>query len=369
MRNNLGRIILTFFSILHLEVLASTYEWSGHADKSFAMTNEAIYLKYVCEYSDEAELYLIEFNPVADNEKYTIVLLSENERVIDGRKINSFEFVAFVKEPGNIEFIFDTTMKKTSKDSIENTVLGRDNADYEEFSQRIIRQKPIVIDIKDSRVELVGEFKLSVKKDEEKQKAYEPYHLEISIEGRGNFKALKPIEFNIADVKVFAQKPIENIKLTKDGYRGSWSQKFAFVSDKDFVIPELKIEYFDLKEEKLRSLMIPEIKLKVTQAYKKEKLLDESEESWEFNYEIIYYILTYIAGFLVAKLKYKRVKKTKTDDASLKTKIKSAKSLKELMITLALKDSKKYEKLIIEIETKKVTSLSKCKKTLLTQLK
>jgi len=134
MRSNLCRAILTFLLFLHLESFASPYEWSGYADKSLAMTNEAIYLKYVCEYNDTAELYLIEFNPVTDNEKYKIVSLSQKERIVDGKKINTFEYLAFIKEAGNIEFLFDTTMKKTNKDSIENTVLGRDNADYEEFS-------------------------------------------------------------------------------------------------------------------------------------------------------------------------------------------------------------------------------------------
>ncbi|MEA2091180.1 MAG: hypothetical protein U9O83_02300, partial [Campylobacterota bacterium] len=354
MRNSLGRMILTFFSILHLEIYASTYEWSAEADKSVAMTNEAIYLKYICEFSDRAELYNIEFNPVADNERYTIILLSEKVKIVDGRKINSFEFVAFVKESGMQEFVFDTIMKQTNKDSIENTVLGRDNADYEEFSQKIIRQNAINIYVKKSGSDLVGEFELGVKKDEKKVKAYEPYQLEILIDGVGNFNALKPIEFKISGVKVFAQKPIKDIKLTKDGYRGSWSQKFAFVGESDFKIPKKSIKYFDLKDETLKEFIVGGSEVEVIPAYKKEELLDAKEDSSEFNYDIFYYILTYIAGFLVAKLKFKRAKKTETADATFRAKIKNAKSLEELMIILVLKDSKKYGELILKIEKKEM---------------
>lgn len=248
MRNNLGRVILSILVLLHINLFASTYKWSVEANKNIAYTNEAIYLKYICEYSDSGELYNIEFNPVTDNEEYTIELLSESEKTVDGKKINSFEFVAFVKEAGQIEFAFDTTMKKTNKDSIQNTVLGRDNADYEEFSQRIIRQDAIKIDVKKSSTDLVGEFTLDIIKDKEDLKAYQPFHLEVKLSGSGNFKALKPIEFNIEGGKVFSQKVIKKVKLTKNGYKGFWSQKFAFVSEKDFKIPELKIKYFDLKD-------------------------------------------------------------------------------------------------------------------------
>ncbi len=168
MKNNLGRVILIILIFLNLNVFASTYQWSVQADKTEAMTNEAIYLKYICEYSDAAGLYVIEFNPVVDNERYSIELLSESEKIVDGKKTNTFEFIAFVKEAGEIELILDTTMKKTNKDSIQNTVLGRDNAIYEEISVRFIRQKTVVVNVKQSSADLVGEIVLNVKKDKEK---------------------------------------------------------------------------------------------------------------------------------------------------------------------------------------------------------
>ena len=367
MRNNLGRVFLIILIFLNLNLVASTYKWSVESDKNEAMVNEAIYLKYVCEYSDEAGLYVIDFNPVVDNERYSIELLSESEKISDGKKINSFEFVAFVKEAGEIEFALDTTMKKTNKDSIENTVLGRDNADYEEFSQRFIRQDSVFVNVKESNTDLVGEFVLNLKKDKEKLKAYEPFHLEIKIEGRGNFKALKPIEFKIDGVKIFSQKVIENIRLTKDGYKGSWSQKFAFVGEKDFKIPEVKIEYFDIKEQRVKEMLVDASSVTVTKAYKKEELLDLDEKGFEFSFDFIYYILTFIAGFLVSKIEFKRVRKSNSVDASFEAKIDKAKSLDELMVILALKDAKKYESFITKVETKEINSLKVAKKVLINE--
>ncbi len=364
MKNNLGKILVILI-FLCVDAMASTYKWSASANKNVAMTNEAIYLKYVCEYSDRAELYNIEFNPVVDNEKYTIELLSEQEKIVNAKKVNIFEFVLFIKEAGKQKFVFDTTMKKTNKDSIENTVLGRDNADYEEFSKRIIRQDAIVIDIKKSALCLVGTFELEVKKGEPSLNSYEPYNLELIIKGSGNFQALKAIEFEIDGVKVFSQKAIDAITLTKDGYRGSRSQKFAFVSEKNFKIPKQSIKYYDLKERTIKELAVEEIEVEVTPAYKKEQLLDAIDESFSFSYDFLYYILTFIAGFLVAKIKFKRVGKKDTKDVMFEVKIKNASSLQELMIILALKDSKKYEELIFKIETKELTSLKNVKNMLI----
>lgn len=360
MRNNLGRVFLIILIFLNLNLVASTYNWSVESDKNEAMVNEAIYLKYVCQYSDEAGLYVIEFNPVVDNERYSIELLSEKEKILDGKKINSFEFVAFAKEAGEITFELDTTMKKTNKDSIENTVLGRDNSDYEEFSQRFIRQDAVLVNVKKSNTDLVGEFVLNVKKDRNKLKAYEPYHLEINIEGNGNFKALKPVEFKIDGVKIFSQKVIENITLTKYGYKGSWSQKFAFVGEKNFKIPEVKIEYFDIKEQRVKEMLVDASSVEVTKAYKKEELLDNEEKGFELSYDFIYYILTFIAGFLFSKIEFKGVRKSNPVDATFEARVKEVKSLKELMVILALEDSKKYERIILDIESKKTLSLKKC---------
>ncbi|EDZ61601.1 hypothetical protein SMGD1_2146 [Sulfurimonas gotlandica GD1] len=367
MRSNLGRIFLIILIFLSLNAFASTYKWSVKSDKAEAMTNEAIYLKYVCEYSDAAGLYVIEFNPVVDNEKYSIELLSESENITDGKKINVFEFIAFVKVPGEMSFIFDTRMKKTNKDSIQNTVLGRDNADYEEFSTRFIRQEAIVVNVKQSSSDLVGEFVLNAKKDKEQLKAFEPYHLEISIAGSGDFKLIKPILFEIDGVKIFSQKVIQDVKLTKNGYQGSWSQKFAFVGEKDFTIPKLSIEYFDIKEKKAKELIVEETQIKITKAYKKEELLDVEQKSFEFSYNFIYYILTFIAGFLFAKINFKRVKKLNFADSSFLAKVDNAKSFDELMIILALKDARKYESFIRKVETKEIKSLKEAKKALINE--
>ena len=365
MNRSLGRVFLTLLIFMHINLFASTYEWSATADKSSAYVNEAIHLKYVCSFSDRGELYTIDFHPMGEYENYTVELLKESEDLVDEKRVNSYEFVVFAKSAGEIRFDFKADMKKTTKDSIENTVIGRDNVEKEDFTKEIFKQKVLIVDVKETNSSIVGEFVIDVKRDKPEVKAYEPYHMLVTIKGRGNFESIKALNFNIDGVKVFAGEVEQKQKLDKSGKIGEWSQKFAFVSDKSFAVPELKIEYFTLKEQKIKKLVIDSTDVEVKEGFTKEELLDKVEDkSIKLDYSYLYYMLAFIAGFLVAKIKINKSIVKQSEDEEFVQKIKESKSLEELMVILIMKDSKKYDSLIVDIEQKRVISLKEAKKVL-----
>ena len=362
MRKNLGNVLIIFLLLFNLNLFASTYEWSATVNKKSAFVNEAILLEYVCKFSDRSELYTIDFNPVVENEEYVIKPLSEKEQIIDGKRVNIFEYIAYVKRSGEIIFDFDMVMKKTNKDSIENTVLGRDNEQYEEFSSTYLKQKSLYVDVKRSEADLVGSFELEVKEGTSSIKAYEPYSLEFIIKGIGNFEKLKPFSFEIDGVKVFSQKVILNSSLKKDGEHGVWSQKFAFVSNKNFVIPTVEFEYFDIKKESNNLLRFDGAKVDVTPAYKKMDLLDKEQKMFEFKADYMYYLLTFILGFIMAKINFKKEKKPQDKQEIFCQRVKDAKTLDKLSILLAINGSKKYSEVLLKIEKGELTSLNAAKK-------
>ncbi|WP_304546522.1 hypothetical protein [Sulfurimonas microaerophilic] len=363
MKKNLGRVLILFF-LLSAALKASTYTWNLELDKKDVVTNEAVYFKYECVFSDKSELYVIEFNPVTDNENYTVKLLSETENIVENHRVNSFEFVLYVKKGGKFSLNLEARMKKTNKDSIENTVLGRDNAVYEEYSIKTLPLEPIVLDVKDVNQALVGNFSLKVNQDEPKVSQFEPYHLEILISGEGNFEKLQPFSFEIKGVKIFQEEPELNVKLTKNGYEGTWSQKFAFVGEKGFSIPMKQLHYYDLKSAALKTLQIQETQIDVKKSsFQKEELLDTPKENKiELKKEYLYYFLTFIAGFLVAKIKFKRDKEAGKKELGLCAKISKLKSLKELSVVLVLEDEKRYKEIIEKIEKNEFKDISKVKK-------
>jgi hypothetical protein len=360
MRKNLIKIF--FFLFVASGVFASDYEWKAFIDKESVYTNEAIHLKYVCTINKNSELYAIDFNPVINNENITIKMLTEDTKVEEFKKIISYEFVAFVHKPTMQIFEFDTTMKKTSQESINNTVIGRDNGKYAEYTKELIKQKKFVVEVKDSKTSLVGTVALEVKKDKGQVKELVPYHLEIIFKGKANFEIIEPFVFEMADVKVFSQKPIIKADLSRDGYEGAWSQKFAFVAEKDFIIPVIDKEYFNLRTQKIEKLHADAISVKVSAGYKKEELLDKEEQAFVLNYEYFYYLLTFLAGYLLSKIKLTSKQKMQTKEEIFCQKVSQVKSLEELAMLLAIHDSTKYSQLLLEIEKREHISLDKVKK-------
>jgi len=345
--------------------LASTYEWKAFANKADAYVNEAIYLKYVCEFSDRGELYAIDFNPVVKNDALTIKLLSETAKLVDDKKVNVYEFVAFVHVEGETTFAFEAVMKKTNRDSIENTVMGRDNADYEEFTKNVVKQKAVFVNVKDSKKEIVGTLDLTIGADEADVKAFEPYHIEVALRGNANFGDVQPMEFKMDGVKVFSQIPTMESKLTKEGYVGKWSQKFAFVSEKDFKIPAFEVSYFDLRSAATKNLRSEERIITIKKGFDKKELLDEAEKEFVFNYDYLYCFLAFLAGFFISKIKFKSVKKMDSKEELFRKKIKKTHSLEEILFALILDDSKKYADLIFKIENKELRSPKEVKKLIL----
>jgi len=360
MKKNHIKIVLLFL-FLQLSLNATTYEWSASTNKKRAYVNEAIYLSYECVFSDRAELYAVEFNPLKKDENLTIVMLSETSKVEDGKKILLYEFVAFVHKAQKMAFEFETTMKKTTKESIENTVIGRDNGKYAEYKKEKIKQKKLEVEILETQTALVGDLELKIKKDKEEVKALNPYHLEVKIEGIGDFEALSPLAFEIEGVKLFSEKPIKKFELTKEGYQGVWSQKFAFVAEKDFTIKPFSIGYFDLKTQEKKELRFDGVFVHVKEGYKKEELLDKKHKTQSFfKREYFYYLLTFIVGFLLAKIQFR--KKDASREDSFCTKVKNANSLNALSILLVIQNAEKYKSLISQIEDGELSSLQKCKK-------
>ena len=351
---------------LSIELYAVDYTWSLNDYSKTAHTNEAIYLKYICKFKDKASLYGVEFKEEADTPEYRLEVLREDEKIIDGKKINEFEFVLFIKKAGPFKLKLNARMKKTNKDSIENTVLGRDNIDYEEFTLKIIKHEAITIDVKDSMSNVVGKLELITNKDTQNIKAYEPYHLEFILKGNADFSEIPEILYKLDGVKVFARDTTLDVALTKSGYEGRWSKKFAFVAQKNFSIPSFDLEYFDLEVKRLTTLHMDSIDVTVEKAlYKKEELLDEKKNSFEFKSDYLYYALVFILGFLLGKIKFKKNVTSLSERDIFERKVENMKSFKELNFFLVLEDATKYNEIISKIDSDEFNSLGKAKKEVL----
>ncbi|MEA1982088.1 MAG: hypothetical protein U9N39_00975, partial [Campylobacterota bacterium] len=298
MKRILGNSLALLFLLIFVNTIeASTYKWSLSTNKKDSYVNEAIYLHYSCHFSDSAELYVVEFNPTSNNDNYSLKLLREEAKLVDGKKVNEYELLLVVKEAGPFKLSLNAMMKKTNKDSIENSVLGRDNANYEEFSTAPVELEPISVNVLETTQNLVGEFSLSYSNTPLSVEAYEPFHLTLEVKGYGNFTELDSINYTIKGVKIFSEPASKKVALTKEGESGTWIKKFAFVSENNFTIEPLRVNYLDLKSKEVKELKLDAIRVEVkSPSFTKEELLDEKEKEFSPSYEYIYYVLTFLAG-------------------------------------------------------------------------
>ena len=349
------RVLLVYLVFFTSYLSALDYEWSASISKKTALVNEAVYLKYVCSFNQDEELYTIDFSPAISTDKYDLVLLKESR--------NSYEFVLFVKQAGDLEFSFDTVMKKTTLDSIAEMTGGLDNEKAKDgFVSEYIKQKKLSLHVEPSNTKLIGDFSLNIKKDETKIKAFSPYHFEVIIEGIGNIEDLNALILDIKNVKTFTKKPSVKMTLTKNGYSGVWSQKFALVSENSFEIPKFSIKYYDLKSKSIKELNSKKVNIEVSPGYQKEKLLDMEEKQSVFNYKYLFFILALIFGFGVGKIKFKKAKVLNKKEILFNEKVQKTKSLDEFLILLILQNNSKYLNIISQIEQEKITSLKEAKK-------
>ncbi|MBU1927813.1 BatD family protein [bacterium] len=102
---------------------------------------------------------------------------------------------------------------------------------------------------------LVGDFTIKASADKSVINPNEAVNVTIEVVGDGNLEDIKSFKPFITGVSVFDEKiAIESNKLT---------QKIAFVADGNFTIEPFTLSYFDLKEQKIKSITTEALNIEV----------------------------------------------------------------------------------------------------------
>lgn len=121
-----------------------------------------------------------------------------------------------------------------------------------------------------SGVNLVGNFSISVSVDKTQIDSNEAVNVNIKVMGDGNLEDIKSFKPSMNDANIFDEKiNIESNTLT---------QKMAFVSDNDFIIPSFYLKYYDQDTKEIKTISTKEIAIKVKNAQAKEQLTIKREE-------------------------------------------------------------------------------------------
>lgn len=357
MKPSLGRKLWLLLFIGVATLMAAPYKWTVTANKSEAYLHEAVELKYVCRFDDAGHLYTIDLKPPMETPEYSMKLLFEQERIESGHRVNEYHYVLFPKQSGDMNLAFDLLMRKTTQDSIDNTVIGRDNVEDLDFTDTAMKTPAVAIDVKEHSELLAGRFAMEMEVDKSDVKAFEAVHVTLKVSGYGNFDELRPFTPKIKAVEQFSEAPQKDLLLTSDGLKGEWVQRFALVGEKSYQLPSMELTYFDTVEKEIKTLKTAHRQINVTQAYRAEELLDmdiEEESVWEWQQEYLYYVLIFASGLVLGR--WGRLPKRKTViEKGFKADVKRAKSAKELAVLLVIRSDRRFEPVIDALEADTIT--------------
>ncbi len=348
MKRILGSLILLTLSLWG----RSAYHWDVSVEKQHLYLHEATQLTMTCVYEKEGKNDDVEFAPPKDI-PFEFKLLREERSFVDGRQHIVYEYLLFARAEGQFTLKPEPRMLFTTQSAIDNIIIGRDNVKDLEVEKEIAKIDPIVLEVKGTGADFSGNFTLDSKLDHNDVSAFEPVHLQLRIKGKGNLQDIKPFSFEIDGVEVFSDKPEVQMKLTPTGYEGEWVQRFAFVSDKPFRVPSVEWSYFDLETQALTLLKSDSYAISIkAEGITRESLVDTENSpsdaiKWSEYTRYGYYMLSFILGFMLAKLW--KLPSFKPKDERLK-RISGAKDAKTLLSILIQTDAQKFHNEISRLE-------------------
>ena len=311
MKKNRGSItpFLLLFFVSLLSASESPYcSYSISSSKKEAHINEPINITFQTHQKIHNEVMFFDLKPLKSDD-YEIVSIKEKRyeyNYHDAKK--EFEFLLFAKKEGEIQVKFSFQIRRASDDAVAQAYTGsRDNVKSIPTIKVHIADPEVTLNIKKlaKDVDAVGDFNINMSIDKEHSNSYDSVNVVYRVQGRGylnkNFEPLKKIE----GVSLFQGKKEIPPRATKDGYIYQKEWSYALVSDKNYTIPEVKLNIFSYREKKILTKTTPSKHITITPLHV-EDLLDDTEApvtAIEYKHYItyLYNLLIFIAGYLFAK--------------------------------------------------------------------
>jgi len=217
---------------------------------------------------------------------------------------------------------------------------------------------------------LIGDFTIKANADKTKINSNEALNVEVEVDGVGNLEDIKSFKPYIDGVSIFDEKIIiKDNKLT---------QKLAFVSDKDFVIPPFSLKYFDIKTKQIKTIDTKSISVKVVGTKEKKPLTIKRSKEGEVktvsatqvkyeNSKILLFI-SFLVGLacgvgliLLKPLKFRKKDKSLDikDEKLLLMKLLPYKDDKEVQKVLDILENNFYSNETQKIDKKKIKEIIK----------
>jgi len=178
--------------------------------------------------------------------------------------------------------------------------LLRNSTQYKRYFSNSI---PIDVKKLPDGVSIIGDFDIKAIVDKTTTNSNEPVNLTIKIEGKGNFEDIPSFDIKLPNVSVYANEP----KTFTDINNGSFEQKLAFIAGTSYTIEPIKLSFFSLKENKVKTIQTLPINIKVNPLLNQAKsiisvsktpLKSTNNKKSDKNY--LDYVYSFTLGFILA---------------------------------------------------------------------
>ncbi|UFS63553.1 hypothetical protein LOH54_05330 [Sulfurimonas sp. HSL-3221] len=332
----------------------TAYTWSAAATKKSVAQHEAFAVEYTCRFDTEAYAYIIAFDPAQETEAYRIEPQSTDEQIVDGRRVNRYRFTVFPKKAGRLTLSFSATMEHTTKASIENAVIGRDNVEKLDYTSRTVSLPPLSVEVRPQETAYAGHLELTLAVDSEKVDAFTPVQVAVRLEGAGNLDVMAPFALTIPNARQFTDGEQKQLRLGDNGYEGSISQQFAIVAEHNFTVPALQLSYYDTERKRTVTLSTQAhaVTVKPAAAAGEHKATSsptaEVPVPWSASW--LHLLLALIAGIVIGR--FMLPVRVESEALSLPEKLQRCRDPKRFVAYLAMADAEKYRTMIDAIEAK-----------------
>ncbi len=238
----------------------SLYSFEIKSDKKEITVGDTLLLKLYVSISDEIQgAKLADFvDPVTDG--FLSKVLGEPKQYRqNGSTVVEKQYLLTANKEGNIT-IGAATAKLGEADLRRRDFFGRYATQWYDITSNDLK---IEVKPQPQKSDLIGDFYVQTSIDTTEVEANKPVNLTVKIEGKGNLEDFEFPKYEIAGVSVFPNEAKIESKVVDGTLYSTFTQSFAMISDKDFIIPAKSFTTYDSTTSTLKTLKTDVYDIKV----------------------------------------------------------------------------------------------------------
>jgi hypothetical protein len=362
---------------------SSLFNLKMSVNKTNVYVGEDIVLTLVFKYKKNIQLYDLKFGDMNFDNFWSKQLTSDKPQD-DGQYITQkLKFLIFPQKSGKLNISAVKIIALLADVGMFNNFFGSSTKSVNIYSNTLdINAKALPKDIN-----LIGDFKIDATVDKTSIHQGQAVSYKLKIMGRGNIDDLDEIKLDILNTTIYDNHSIKNFDIKDNKYGGTYKKTYSIVSQNDFIIPSIKLQFFDKKTDTIKTITTKEYKIRVLDSSKIKQTLQvqskyEKPKTKEIimtktkyisdDEKILFFLLGFISSFLliVVYLIYKK-RFIKKESTTVEINIKNSKTIDDLFKNLVpyINIGKNLDNIIYSLETKNNIDLKKIKKDILKIIK